>query len=420
MLRSLVVLVVFSQLAVADTKPFKDLTADDKDRVMAARLLFGYGLAVKEDTAAKTATVEFDAKGVEGYGVLDEAKLRHFIVAYYRDALRDVMRSGDYGVDGSIYDTNWGSVSRQGGGGWALAEPAARRDMCLDIARKIKDAYFQKWTTDWCHYVAAYDATFSLVEFRGKKVTWNPDREYEGTLTLGAKLWQGDEATLDPVITVPGVDGFTSAQRMRARLWLVNANPDNSEFHPSVVKMKAKLAEYSAKQEAAVAALEKKQAGANGGVAVFASEPFDGWKPVEAKTAGLDCEKVWWKIYGPKKWAKADVNYEWTVTVDKNECQSGIYDDGMPAVFAWGPVFTATKGDCSEAVEGMGKHTIVVQLWRLIHKKTGEYQVKSDGNGAKISAVEEASRGGVVATGKVVCETKSDNMMVRFKQAQTP
>jgi hypothetical protein len=129
MLRSLVVLVVFSQLAVADTKPFKDLTADDKDRVMAARLLFGYGLAVKEDAAAKTATVELDAKGVDGYGVLDEAKLRHFIVAYYRDALRSVMRFGDYGVDGSIYDTNWNSVSRQAGGGWVLAEPAARRDM---------------------------------------------------------------------------------------------------------------------------------------------------------------------------------------------------------------------------------------------------------------------------------------------------
>ncbi len=392
-------------------KELSQLNKEDQERIQAAQLLYGVGLNFTEDKDAKTSTVEPDPKEI------DDTKLRHFIVAYYKPALHQVTKVPNLGNEASIYDTDWTNQAKIGGAGWVLAEPAARRDLCLEVAKGIKDADFRRWTEDYCRYSAAYFATFSLVEFRGEKVTWPTSKAYHGTLIFDAKLWEGDEAAIDPVITVPGVDGFGNVQRIRAQEWLFVSIEADSWAYKNVVKMKARNKEWIDKAEATVAELEKKQAGKNGGVVIFAADTFDPWSPVEAKTGMLDCEFVYWKAYGPKKTSKADVDYDWTVDVDGTECDSGIYDQMMPANISGGPVFDGNHDRCSQYLLARGKHKIEVALWQLKHKKTGDYKVRSDGTGTTVEAVEDTERGKAVAQGKVTCETKNDNLVNRYSAA---
>lgn len=241
------------------------------------------------------------------------------------------------------------------------------------------------------------------------------NKGFGGTLWVNQELWKkGTDGRYESIFLVTGPNRLANPKMIRAQQKLAEwIKPDN-RFYQSAQKIIKGNKEWIAKQEGAVAQLEKTQAGAKGLKIVWAEEFFDTWKPVQAADKVSSCKNCYWKAFGPMDGSAKGKSLDWQVSVDGTDCQSGTFIGGNnPPIIRGGPIYTGHSNDCSKYLTGIGKHTIKIDLWSLTYVK-GPIEILANGT---IRQTEISQRVKSIVSGTMTCETKDDELQKQYAES---
>ncbi len=366
---------------------------NDDDAEAAAKLLFGGGLLIEPQ--GDSVTISYDPKGT-----LNDARVRDLVERFLKPEVRNRGASPSFNAEFQLYLVDYSSPAKQGGSAWVMLEPMEKRNACINIAEEIRDSDRMAATLDWCRWEAGRTARHSLHDFKGQPVVgkageWN----YHGELKFTTPMWKDDNLHL----VVPGLERAIDIQGLRVQQNLLRYLPEENRYLAPAKRLMAKNEDWTKQRAAAVAALDKKQAGAKGRKVVFGRRWFGPWDPVEAVTSVDSCLQVYWKAFAAPK-VKSGAVHVWQMAVDGTVCKTDFIQNHWIAVN--GPFFTGSPDDCSPQLVTAGKHKLEVTLYATKDQKTG--RVTFDSSDTSFREEIRSVTGKTVARGVMTCENATD------------